>query len=131
MNRFIIPIGVVILLLAVGLSGCSESERLSYYEKKVVGTWILVEDYMWEWELDIVKEHFPDRITFLHDKTCSISSDNHQGTWDVYSATGDITLNIVNKKTSTINSYEMYVDDEKMYLQDVDTSIPEVTYIKQ
>jgi hypothetical protein len=41
MKKQIVIVGLVILLIFVGLSGCTETNSLSAEEKKFVGTWIM------------------------------------------------------------------------------------------
>ena len=41
MKKQLIIIGIIVLLITVGLCGCTETNSLSAEEKKFVGTWIM------------------------------------------------------------------------------------------
>ena len=41
MRKKLIIIGVIVLLITVGLSGCTETNNLSAEQQKFVGTWIM------------------------------------------------------------------------------------------
>ena len=39
MNRYLIVLGIAVLLICVGLGGCNEQTGMSSEENKFVGTW--------------------------------------------------------------------------------------------
>ena len=47
MKRHLIVIGIVIILLAVGLSGCSENSIEDDIENKILGSWERNDDTIW------------------------------------------------------------------------------------
>ena len=82
MNKHLIVIGIVVLLLAVGLSGCNENISQSD-EDRIVGTWISTENFGDDYTLTT-------KIIFLSDKTFTsimfVTDDDiieGGGTWNI------------------------------------------------
>ena len=82
MNKHLITLGIAVLLICIGLSGCNESNN-SYKpdEERIIGTWIISEPY----------EGSTRTITyiFLPDKTYEVigtykeDTESYNGTWKI------------------------------------------------
>ncbi len=77
MKKQLIIIGIIIILLAVGLSGCEEN-NLSDEEKKFVGTWVDSESYEGRMTVSFI---FSSDKTFEMILTYAGGTNRTSGTW--------------------------------------------------
>ena len=111
MKKQLIIIGITLLLLAVGLSGCNEDGNTVNTEKnKFVGTW------------QNTTLGFTTTITLFSNGTCKVMTGN--GTWDLKDGKLVITLRVNDK--STTYTYAFFNNDRTLSLTE-DNSV--ITYI--
>ena len=110
----------IALLLAVGLSGCTEENPNAAELQKLVGTWQ---------KLDNGTLSNTDIYVFKEDGTCTKTNLNHEGTYTISNETLVITL--VN--SGVVYNYEYsLIDDTTLVLINIDDPVPvAVTYSKQ
>ena len=83
MNKHLIVIGVVILLLAVGLSGCSESSIEDDIENKILGSWERNDGTIWTfYENGTILKSYPEHGLFW------ITYEIHENTLTEYHKSG-------------------------------------------
>jgi len=101
MNKHLIVIGIVVMLLVVGLSGCNEiSNPLSSEEDRFIGTW---------------NSGTYNALTFFSDGTGSESSISFQ--WEIKD--GKLVREMFQGKSSIVYDYQFSDNDTSLTLTDV------------
>jgi hypothetical protein len=117
MNKHIILIGITILLLSVGLSGCNESNSsFKSDEDRIIGTWSISELY----------EGSTRTITyiFLPDKTYEVIGtykevmDSYNGTWKIL----DNKLVVTIEGRTQTGNYKFSNNDKTLTITDNDSN---------
>ena len=102
MKKHLIVIGMVVLLLAVGLSGCVDEKS------RFIGSW----------EMKILSENVT-MYTFNSDGTCEMFSIHGNGTYKIKD--GKLFINVIEAKyfseDELIYEYHFYNDGDKLILE--------------
>jgi hypothetical protein len=113
MNKHLITLGIAVLLICVGLSGCNESNNsFKSDEDRIIGTWVISEIY--EGSTRTVTYIFSSDKTYEVIGTYKEGTESSNGTWEIL----DYKLVVTIEGRTQTGNYKFSNNDKTLTITD-------------